>query len=309
MIEVKNLSKQFGNVVALDSVDFTVNSGEIVGLLGPNGAGKTTAMRIITGYYYPTSGEVFINNQPITENATEVKRIIGYLPENNPLYSDLTVGEYLTYIANVRLIPKDIQLEKISRVARTCGITDVVDKQIGHLSKGYKQRVGLSLSLIHDPNILILDEPTSGLDPNQIVEIRKLIKEIGKEKTIIISSHILPEVAAVCDRAIIIDEGKVIIQGTIDELEQRAEGNRMTTVILKNPPPTAEKELTKLSSVTEVVEKEKGQGLNTYSISSEADIREEIFSLAVANKWNLIELKEEAASLEDIFRELTRKSS
>ena len=218
MIHLNNIMKSFGNVKAVDNISFDIGKGEVVGLLGPNGAGKTTTMRIITGFIKPNSGSVLIDGDSIDKQIL-VKSKIGYLPENCPLYIDLETNELIKYFCKLRKIPSNQISARIDKIVETCGLGDVRYRTVGELSKGFKQRVGLSLALVHEPPILILDEPTSGLDPNQIVEIRKLIKEIGKEKTVILSTHIMQEVEATCQKAIIINEGKLISEGTLSELK------------------------------------------------------------------------------------------
>lgn len=216
MITVKNVSKNFKEVKAVDNISFTLKKGVITGFLGPNGAGKTTTMRLLTGYFFPSSGKVLFDNKSFEQNPLFIRSKIGYLPENNPLYSEMKVKEYLEFIADVRDL-KDIP-EKINKVAQNCGLKDHLNDKIETLSKGYRQRVGLAQSMIHDPEILILDEPTSGLDPNQIVEIRKLIKDLGKKKTVVLSTHILSEVQAICSQAIIINKGKIIVDDSLKKL-------------------------------------------------------------------------------------------
>ena len=233
MIRLQNLTKDYGSVRAVDHVNFEINEGEILGFLGPNGAGKTTTLRMITCFLSPTSGNIEVENMNIDNNQIEIKRLIGYLPEHNPLYIDMTVYDYLKFIADIREISNFET--RIIEVIKQCGLNGVVHKPINTLSKGYKQRVGIAQAILHDPKILILDEPTSGLDPNQIVEIRGLIKELGKEKTLIISSHILQEVQAVCNRIIIINEGKIVADGSTEEL-QSAFQNKTKLILELNAP-------------------------------------------------------------------------
>ncbi|MGD9706849.1 MAG: ABC transporter ATP-binding protein, partial [Candidatus Delongbacteria bacterium] len=216
MISIRNVSKNYGQINALKNFSAVINKGEITGILGPNGAGKTTLLKIITCYMYPTEGNVIFDEYDIWSNSLKIREMIGYLPENAPLYSDLTVVDYLKFVADIRNIPKTAVMERIRAVSDLCDIRSVAYKRIDALSKGYRQRVGLAQALIHDPEILILDEPTSGLDPNQILEIRDLIMRLGKEKTILFSSHILQEVQAVCDRAIIINRGEIVADGSPD---------------------------------------------------------------------------------------------
>lgn len=235
MIEVKNLTKKFGNNTILDDIEFSVKKGEILGFLGPNGAGKTTTMKIITSFWSPTEGTINIDGKNISENTINSRRKIGYLPETVPLYEDMQVYEYLKFVAEARGINKDEIKKRIREVIENCGLREVLKKPIEELSKGYRQRVGLAQAIMHNPEILILDEPTTGLDPNQIVEIRKLIKELGKEKTVIFSTHILGEVSAVCDRAIIINKGKIVGEGSPEELAKKAGGKEIIFVKIKGP--------------------------------------------------------------------------
>ena len=229
-IIVENLTKQYGPQKAVDDISFKVDTGEILGFLGPNGAGKTTTMKIITCFMAPTNGDVKVNDVSIHSNQEEIKRKIGYLPENNPLYYDMPVLEYLDFVGELQGIEKNKIQNRIAEMVHVCGLNDEKHKKIGELSKGYRQRVGLAQAMIHDPEILILDEPTTGLDPNQIIEIRKLIRHIGKEKTVILSTHILPEVEATCDRILIINKGKIVADGTSETLRKQAQGNEMLRI-------------------------------------------------------------------------------
>ena len=230
-IEVKNLTKFFGKTRVLDNLSFNIDKGEIIGFLGPNGAGKTTTMRILTGFLAPSSGDVRIGGLEVLEHTLSIRKKIGYLPENNPLYLDMKVFEYLEFIASTKNIPDS--KSEIRRVVRVCGLTDRMGQTIGELSKGYRQRVGLAQALLGDPEIIILDEPTSGLDPNQIMEIRNLIKKIGETKTIILSTHILSEIQATCNRAIIINKGKIVASGTTDELISQARGRTKIRAVIQ----------------------------------------------------------------------------
>ena len=218
MIQVENLTKYYDDVRAVDQINFDIQKGEITGLLGPNGAGKTTTLRMLTGFLRPTSGSIQVKDYSIETQALEIKKILGYLPESAPLYHDMLVYDYLNYVANIRQIPATDKLSRIRELADLCGLNEVMHKPIAELSKGYKQRVGLAHAMMDDPEILILDEPTSGLDPNQIVEIRDIIRRIGKEKTVILSTHILSEAEATCDRVIIIDKGSIVADDTVDGL-------------------------------------------------------------------------------------------
>ena len=309
MIEVKNLTKHYGPTVAVKDVSFTVNQGEVLGFLGPNGAGKTTTMKIITCFMPATLGTVSVAGYDVAENSLEVRKKIGYLPENTPLYTDLTVEAYLKFIAEIRSIPKFQVRDRVKAMVETCGLKSVLKKDIGALSKGFKQRVGLAQAMIHDPEILILDEPTSGLDPNQIIEIRQLIKNLAQKKTIILSTHILPEVSATCDRVIIINDGELVASGTTEELQEKAEGDAIIYT-------TISADLKKIEEGLKSVDFVKSYNLvsklsntkNRFKIVAKKDqdnVEEQIFKMAVDNKWVLSELYSESLSLEDIFIKLT----
>ncbi|MCD6508581.1 ATP-binding cassette domain-containing protein [Candidatus Poribacteria bacterium] len=310
MIEVNGISKRFGPIVAVDDVSFNISRGEILGFLGPNGAGKTTTMRILTGYIFPDTGTAKVAGYDIFESPIEVRKHIGYLPENNPLYTDMSVWDYLEFIAQVRDIPKSERRKRIDEVIQICGLESVIYRDIEELSKGYRQRVGLAQCMIHDPDILILDEPTSGLDPNQIVGIRELIKELGREKTVIISTHILPEVSATCNRVIIINRGKIVADGSPDELSDMAKGKLSIFVSLKAQKEDVEAKLSELPWIESFIEASSTEeGALRYKITpSDGDGRtEELFKLAVQNGWIITELYREKATLEDVFRQLTTR--
>ncbi len=306
-IFVEHLTKQFGTQKAVDDISFKVNTGEIVGFLGPNGAGKTTTMKIITCFMAPTGGDAGINDLSIHKDAEEIKRKIGYLPENNPLYFDMPVIEYLQFTAKLQNVPKQKIKNKIEEMIYLCGLNDEKHKKIGELSKGYRQRVGLAQAIIHDPEILILDEPTTGLDPNQIIEIRKLIRQLGKEKTVILSTHILPEVEATCDRILIINKGKIVADGTADLLRKKAQGNELLRIQITDASDAdfVSSELKNLDSVT-MVDPVKDESF-TFLIESlnGQTSRRDIFNLCVKNNWVLNELTPIETKLEDVFRELT----
>jgi len=310
MIEVDGISKRFGPIVAVDDVSFNISRGEILGFLGPNGAGKTTTMRILTGYIFPDTGTARVAGYDIFESPIEVRKHIGYLPENNPLYTDMSVWDYLEFIAQVRDIPKSERRKRIDEVIQICGLESVIYRDIDELSKGYRQRVGLAQCMIHDPDILILDEPTSGLDPNQIVGIRELIKELGREKTVIISTHILPEVSATCNRVIIINQGKIVADGSPDELSDMAKGKLSIFVSLRAQKEDVEAKLSELPWIESFIEvSSTEEGALRYKITpSDGDGRtEELFKLAVQNGWIITELYREKATLEDVFRQLTTR--
>ena len=311
MIEVSGLTKSYDDFQALKGVSFKVNSGEIVGFLGPNGAGKTTTMKILTCYMPQTSGTVTIDGKDVNQDALAVRARMGYLPESTPLYTDMLVYDYLQHVATVRGVPKDRIRERIKAACEMCGIVDRIGQSIGTLSKGYKQRVGLAQALIHDPDILILDEPTSGLDPNQIVEIRNLIKRLGENRTIILSTHNLPEVMATCTRILIIHQGKLVADGTAAELEEReAENERLRVVLRGVDGNVARLELGQLAGVrkAEVVPAtEAGAAVIELDAPRGAEIRSAAFKKVVEKGWELLELTRLQLDLEGLFRKLTRE--
>jgi len=301
-IIIENISKLYGAQKALDNVSFTINSGEIVGLLGPNGAGKSTMMKIITCFIPPTSGNITVYGDDIFENSLEVRKKVGYLPENNPLYPDLYVKEYLDFVAGIYKVAN--KKERVKEMIQRTGLEIEQHKKIGALSKGYRQRVGLAQAMIHDPAVLILDEPTSGLDPNQLVEIRNLIKEIGKEKTIMLSTHIMQEVEAVCSRAIIIDNGRIVADDKTSNLSARSIGLQILKVeFSKKVSKSLLEALKGVKSVT--IESD-----NIYKIeTNEEDIREDIFQFAVKNKIAVLSLQKEEQGLEKVFQRLTKRQN
>ncbi len=306
MIDVTGLTKQYGATLALDHVTFSIKPGEVVGLLGPNGAGKTTMLKLLTGYIPPTDGTAKVAGFDILDETLELRKRIGYLPETNPLYEDLAVYESLLWTARLRGMPSASIDSAIRKVAGTCGLESVVGKDIAHLSKGFRQRVGLAQAILHDPEILILDEPTSGLDPNQQSEVRQLIQTLKQKKTVLLSTHVLSEAQSACDRVLIIHRGKIVADGTPDLLRQNfSKGNRFL-VELKAPSPGAEGVLSAIPGVLRVsVLKTSGQDV-TFSVESQdGDIREQIFDAAVKNQWKVLQLTMESYSLEDVFRELT----
>ena len=312
MIKVRGLTKRYGATVAVNNISFDADAGEVLGLLGPNGAGKTTTMRILTCYMPADEGTATVADFDIHEQSIEVRRRLGYLPENAPLYTDMGVVDYLKFVAEVRSIPGNKRSGRVKEMIDVCGLEKVIKKDIGELSKGYRQRVGLAQALIHDPDILILDEPTAGLDPNQIVEIRRLIKKLGAQKTVILSTHILPEVEATCDRAVIINEGVIVASGTTNELASMGKSSEAVHVQIRGPQEQIESELRGMPQVgsfrrTAGAEAE----LHKYEIkvSNGGNITEDIFRMAARNNWSLAELRKEAASLEDVFRQLTTSDS
>ena len=300
-IKVQNITRLYGSQKALDNVSFEVNTGEVVGFLGPNGAGKSTLMKIITGYISATEGKVFVDGIDVETDSTEVRKKIGYLPENNPLYHDMFVREYLEYIAGIYRMGKDSK-NKIGSVIDQTGLRSEQHKKIGALSKGYRQRVGLAQALIHDPDVLILDEPTSGLDPNQIVEIRKLISEAGKEKTVILSTHIMQEVEAVCDRVIIIDRGQIKADDSKEEIYSRLD--KKTSTIVVEFDIDVQEEM--LKAIKGVVDARWLEG-KSYLLESDYydDIRPVIFRFAVDNGFTVLSMQLKEQSLEEVFRSLT----
>lgn len=308
MIEVKNLTKNYGITVAVKNVSFEVKKGEVLGFLGPNGAGKTTTMKILTCFMPPTQGTATVAGYDILENPYEVRQRIGYLPENTPLYMDMMVEDYLYFIAEVRQIPSIDRLSRIKRMVDICNLKSVLKKDVGELSKGFRQRVGLAQAMIHDPEILILDEPTSGLDPNQIIEIRHLIKELGREKTIILSTHILPEVSATCDRVIIINDGVLVASGTPAELQDEAAGDTIVYTTIHAKKTAIEHGLDTIEGLKEYKLIEQQDGSFRYKIiakKGESDLGTAVFKLAVGQGWTLSEIHKETASLEDVFLKLT----
>ena len=301
-IQVKNLLKEYGAQKAVNQLSFTAQKGEIVGFLGPNGAGKSTTMKIITGYLQPTGGEAWVCGISVNDSPLETKKKIGYLPELNALYYDMYVREYLSFIAGLHQL-SDTKAA-VEKVIETVGLTPESKKKIGQLSKGYKQRVGLAAALIHDPEVLILDEPTSGLDPNQIIEIREVIKKQGQDKTVLFSSHILQEVEAICDRVIIINKGNLVADDTLTNLRKSASGE-VVSVSFKE---TVDRVLLdKLPAVKEII---KNEANNWQLATHDSDqLRKQILELALRHNLNIVSLQSENQSLEDIFRSLTKKES
>jgi len=309
MIQIDNLSKNYGDVQAVDSISFSLSDGEIVGFLGANGAGKSTTLKMITGYISPTSGNVHIGDKNIIDDCIDIQKMVGYLPELNPLYAEMKVHEYLKFHASIREISGNKFTEALKRVVRECSLQGVVHRTIGNCSKGYKQRIGLAAAMIHDPKILILDEPVTGLDPNQIVEIRSLIKRLGREKLVLMSSHILQEIQATVDRIIIIDNGKIVADGTSDELISDAQGMTQLYLEISN---TEENSIQDMKATLPELNVKKvsknGENFNVQlEYASSADPRKEIFNHAVANSWVITEMRVTEKNLEDIFRNLTGK--
>jgi ABC-2 type transport system ATP-binding protein len=298
-IEVKGLTKIYGEQKAIDNISFTVNKTEIVGFLGPNGAGKSTTMKILTGYLHQNSGEAVVCGINVREQPLEAKRKIGYLPEANPLYYDMYVKEYLAFVADVH----DISNKKqgIDEILATVGLLPESKKKISQLSKGYKQRVGLAASLIHDPEVLILDEPTTGLDPNQIVEIRDVIKNLGKNKTVLFSSHILQEVEAICDRVIIINKGKLVADNTLSQLRQQQKNNVIQVSFREVIDQSLLQKLNKVIAIHK-----SGDFHWQLETDDPTEVKKQLLELALQNNLNIVSLQNESGSLEDVFRNLTQ---
>ena len=314
MIQVKNLVKTFGATRAVDDVSFDIERGEIVGFLGPKGAGKTTTMRMVTTYIEPDSGDATIDGASIREDQIGVRRRIGYLPESAPLYPEMTIEPYLNYLGQIRGLDRSTRQKRVAQMIDECGLLEVLDREIGQLSKGYRQRVGLAATLLHDPDFLVLDEPTSGLDPNQIVEIRNLIKRIAENKTIILSTHILPEVETTCGRIVIIDSGKVVADGTAQELTARQAGGSIFTIGVKGDAERAASVL-RAAPFLSTVERIAGGGTGgaRFNIGARGDQGEvggdRVFEYAVSKGLVLTELTAPRESLEDVFAQLTRGES
>jgi ABC-2 type transport system ATP-binding protein len=311
MIQVENLTKYYHALCAVDQINFDIQKGEILGLLGPNGAGKTTTLRMLTGYLQPSSGNIRVKGLSIDTHILEIKKMLGYLPESAPLYHDMLVFDYLSYVAAIREINGDQKRGRIRRLADLCGINEVMHQPIGELSKGYKQRVGLAQAMMNDPEVLVLDEPTSGLDPNQIVEIRKIIKEIGKEKTIILSTHILSEAEATCDRIVIISQGKIVADGSTESLKRSADGRNIMYISLQNADfATVQKSLTDINGIENVGRISEDQNALNISLNYQStdDLRPDVYRKIKETDWILLDFHQETRSLENIFRELTKES-
>jgi ABC-2 type transport system ATP-binding protein len=307
MIEVERLTKRYGPTLAVSDVSFSVQQGEVLGFLGPNGAGKTTTMRVITGYLPPSEGKVRVAGYDVVEEPLEAKRRTGYLPESPPVYPDMTVAEYLAFVARIKGLARGEIKKRIGEVSEKCAITDVQRRQIGKLSKGYRQRVGLAQALIHNPDVLILDEPTAGLDPKQIIETRELIKGLAGQHTVVLSTHILPEVSRTCQRVVVINAGKVVAMGTPDELTRGLQGYETVLVTVEGP---AAEIMVKFESVpgVKMVEPREASGTRvSFQVQAEKgrDVRPELARAVVESRWDLLELRPSGLSLEDIFLKLT----
>ncbi|MDH4044115.1 MAG: ABC transporter ATP-binding protein [Gemmatimonadota bacterium] len=305
LLSLDSVSKHFGTVVAVDQLGFTVGRGEVVGFLGPNGAGKSTTMRMITQYLEPDHGEIRLDGVPLDDAGRDAKRRIGYLPENNPLYPDMLVSEYLDFIVRLREIPAAERPGAIDRAVGRTGIETVFYRSIGELSKGFRQRVGLAQAIVHEPDLLVLDEPTEGLDPNQRVEIRHLISEVGRDRTVMLSTHVLPEVQHMCSRLLIISRGRLVADGPVGQLVARAEGLQQISVEIAGA--GVADGLRALAGVTSVEELGSNDGRTSAMVTAagDADLRPAIYRLAVERDWVLYELYQAGGSLEELFRQLT----
>lgn len=307
MIEVKNITKKYGNFTAVDNINFKIEEGEIIGLLGPNGAGKSTTMNMITGYIEPTEGEIIVNGYDISKKPKKAKTQIGYMPEGVPLYSDLTVKEFVTYMAELKKVDRKTRKEKVKKIIEQTGLKDVEKKLTRNLSRGYKQRVSMAGALVGEPKILILDEPTVGLDPKQITEIRALIKELGKTHTVILSSHILSEVSQICNKVIIINKGKIVAIDTPENLEKKVESNNTTYVTVEDTENKMETIKEKIPEIKEIkLIKENEDGTKQYVLESEknVDLRKIVFNEFAKENITIFEMKKADTTLEDAFMKL-----
>jgi ABC-2 type transport system ATP-binding protein len=311
MIEVQNLTKRYGPVTAVDDVTFRAEAGEILGFLGPNGAGKTTTMRVITGYMPATEGKVIVAGYDVFEKPIEAKRRTGYLPETPPLYPDMSVREYLTFVAKIKGVPRKETVSRVQDVMKRTRVADMAGRQCGKLSKGYRQRVGLAQAILHNPDVLVLDEPTAGLDPKQIIETRQLIRELGGSHTIVLSTHILPEVSQTCQRVVIINKGKVVAVDTPDNLTARLRGSETMYLHVAAPADALNSALADLPGVTRVAVTAGRDGVLDVEVDSEkgVDVRRDLAATVVNRGWGLLELRPMRMSLEDIFLSLTTEET
>ena len=299
MIHVQNVSKHYGDLIAVDNISFQLDKGDVLGFLGPNGAGKTTTMRMLTGYMPPTKGSVYIADTDVFDNPAEAKSHIGYLPENPPLYEDMVVSDYLDFVADIKQVPADQKSGRIHYVVEKCGIDNVARRIIGHLSKGYRQRIGIAQALINDPGVLILDEPTNGLDPMQIVEIRELIQGLAGDRTVILSTHILPEVTMICSKVIIINKGKVVLDESLERLSNKTNGANSILLKTKHQALGVKEKISSLANVENV----SAATYNEFIVQPKygTDIREELSNLVIQNNWGLLELRPLTNNLEEVF--------
>jgi ABC-2 type transport system ATP-binding protein len=311
MIEVENLTKRYGPTLAVSDVSFNVLKGEVLGFLGPNGAGKTTTMRVITGFLPPTLGKVRVAGFDVTEDPLEAKRRTGYLPETPPVYPDMTVHEYLAFVARIKGVSRQGFKARLDEIEEKCAVANVRNRQIGKLSKGYRQRVGLAQALIHNPDVLVLDEPTAGLDPKQIIETRELIKGLAGQHTIVLSTHILPEVSKTCNRVVVINAGQIVAVGTPDELMRRLQGYGTVLVTVEGPAASIIEKFQRVTGVNWVEPRDSRDGRVTLEVHSEKDkdVRAELARAVVESGWNLYELTTSGLSLEEIFLKLTTKDA
>jgi ABC-2 type transport system ATP-binding protein len=311
VIEVQHLTKRYGRLTAVEDVSFRVERGEILGFLGPNGAGKTTTMRILTGYMPATEGKALVAGFDVFDQPIEAKRRTGYLPETPPLYPDMSVAEYLAFVAKIKGVPSADRKTRIRAVMERTRVDDVSGRLCSRLSKGYRQRVGLAQALIHNPDVLILDEPTAGLDPKQIIETRQLVKELAGDHTIILSTHILPEVSQTCDRVVIINKGRVVAVDTPDNLTARLRGSETLYVQIDAAGADPGSSLARLDGVTRVVESDRRDGVVGYEVESDRgrDVRRDLARAVVSSGWGLLELRPMRLSLEQIFLSLTTEES
>ena len=311
MIEVQGLTKRYGPVTAVNDISFRVEDGEILGFLGPNGAGKTTTMRIITGYMPPSEGKVVVAGYDVFDKPIEAKRRTGYLPETPPLYPEMTVREYLSFVARIKGVPRSEAKSRVDESMKKTRVADVADRHCAKLSKGYRQRVGLAQAILHNPEVLILDEPTAGLDPKQIIETRQLIRDLGGSHTIVLSTHILPEVSQTCQRVVIINKGRVVAIDTPDNLTARLRGSQTMYLQVAGPAADVQASLASVTGVTRVTAAEGREGLADVEVDSEQgrDIRRELAATIVGRGWGLLELRPMRMSLEDIFLSLTTEDA
>jgi ABC-2 type transport system ATP-binding protein len=307
MIEVQQLTKRYGPTLAVSDVSFEAKQGEILGFLGPNGAGKTTTMRILTGYLPPSEGTARVAGFDVVDEPLEVKKRVGYLPELPPVYADMTVAEYLTFVAKIKGVARSNVRKRVEDISEKCAVANVKNRQIGKLSKGYRQRVGLAQALIHNPEVLVLDEPTAGLDPKQIIETRELIRSLAGQHTVILSTHILPEASKTCERVVVINAGRVVAEGKPEELTRRLQGFETVLVTAEGPAEAIKAKLERVEGVNLVELHGEPEGRATFEVHAEKgrDVRAELARAVVESQWRLYELRATGLSLEDIFLKLT----